>query len=369
MKNIFLAICGFAVCFTISSCKKTDANSGIHVNAQLPAITTNAAVINGSNISLGGNITSDGGSIVTEAGICYSTQPGVDTSKNKMATYPISGNFSIPVKGLGLLTTYYYKAYAINEEGITYGDEKSFLVPIPGYNSSADVAKANLVAYWAFDGGYIDSVSSTVGTPVNPSAISFVSGQRGQAAEIVSPGYINSNVGNMVSGLEDVTLAFWMKHPSTVDPSGEKFTYFPFSLNAAGFSWENTRFFMLINNPDNSTNSYGKVGLNDQWFDKGQTWPKLLDGAWHQVIISFSGSTGLLKVYVDGTFFNSISFSTQTSFGDSDSFTLGGPDTNATTSNGWMQSLNGDLDEFKIFNKVLSDDEVAALYTLQSHGF
>lgn len=369
MKNIFLIGVILTAGFTISSCKKTDSDTGIKVNATAPAVSTNdPSNINGGNVSIGGNITGDGGSIVTEAGICYSLTPGVDTSKNKMATYPISGNFSIPLKGLKLLTPYYYKAYAINEKGLTYGEEKTFTLPVPGYNTSADVARANLVAYWAFENGYIDSVSSTVGTPNHTSALSFVAGQKGKAVEVASPGYINSNLGNMVAGLQNLTCVLWIKHPSTVDPDGSKFTYFPFSLNSAGYSWENTRFFVLFNNADNATNSYGKVCINDQWYDNGQKWPKMLDGEWHQLAVAFNGATGDLNIYVDGVSIGTKKMNAQANFGSADSFTLGGPDDYANTANGWMNSLSGDLDEFKIFNKVLSSDEVRDLYTLQSHG-
>ena len=117
----------------VASCKKTGADSGITVNAAAPTITTNNATnINGTNATVGGNITSDGGSIIKEAGIVYGTAAGVDTSKNRIRNYTISGNYSVDLKNLSLLTTYYYKAYAINEKGITYGPEKSFFVPVNG---------------------------------------------------------------------------------------------------------------------------------------------------------------------------------------------------------------------------------------------
>lgn len=370
MKNILLIIMILPlICFTIFSCKKTDSGTGKHLTPAAPTVTTNdTSNTSGNNVSVGGDITNDGGSIVTEAGICYSTTSGVDTSKNRIPAYPISGNYSIVLKGLQLLTPYYYKAYAINQKGITYGEEKTFMLPVPGYASSSQVAAANLAAYWAFEGGYVDSVSGTAGMPVHPSAVSFVQGQKGQAVEVVSPGYINSNIGDIVAGLTNFTYVLWIKHPSNIDTAGSHFTYFPFSLNAAGFSWENTKFFMLFNNKDNASNSYGKVGLNDQWFDIGQKWPKMLDGNWHQLAISFSGTTGSLKVYVDGSSIGTASFKTQNNFGFVNSFTLGGPDDFANAANGWMNSLNGDLDEFKIFNKELSSQEILYLYTLQSHG-
>jgi hypothetical protein len=369
MKNIISIIVVFSGFLLVNSCKKTDSGTGIIVNATAPKVTTSdTSNTAGNNITLGGNITSDGGSIVTEAGIVYATTPGVDTSKNKVAVYPISGPYSITVKGLQLLTTYYYKSYAINAKGISYGEEKSFRLPVMGYSSSSQVAAANLKAYWAFDGGYVDSVSGIAGTPVHSTAITFVTGKKGQAAEVVSPGYINSNIGDAIAGLQTLTCVMWIKHPATIDPSGAKFTYFPFSLNAAGFSWENTKFFALFNNRDNASNSYGKVGLNDQWFDIGQKWPKMLDGNWHQLAISFNGATGSLKVYVDGALIGTSAFKPQTDFGSANSFTLGGPDDFANAANGWMNSLSGDLDEFKIFNKELSQDDITALYTLQSLG-
>lgn len=370
MKNILLTIMILPiVCFTMVSCKKTDSGTGINVTPVAPVVTTNdTSNTNGNNVSIGGDITSDGGSIVTEAGICYSTTAGVDTSKNRIPSYPISVKYSIVLKGLQLLTTYYYKAYAINEKGITYGQEKTFMLPVPGYRSSAEVAAANLIAYWAFEGGYVDSVSRTAGTANHASALSFVTGHKGQAVEVASPGYINSNIASTVATLQNFTYVMWIKHPSTIDPDGTAFTYFPFSLNAAGFSWENTKFFVLFNNKDNASNSYGKVGLNDQWFDIGQKWPKMLDGNWHQLAVSFSGSTGSLNVYVDGSLIGTSSFKAQTDFGTVSSFTLGGPDDFTHTANGWMNSLSGDLDEFKIFSKELSSDEIRDLYTLQSHG-
>mgnify|MGYP001547432801 FL=1 len=268
-----------------------------------------------------------------------------------------------------MLTKYYYRAYAINEKGITYGDEKSFFVPVNGYSSSSQVAASNLVAYWAFNGGYVDSVSHVAGTPNHPTAISFVTGKIGQAVQIASPGYINSNVTSTIANLGSFTMACWIQQPASL--SSGPTTYLPFSLNQSGYSWEQTKFFMLFNNADNASNSYGKVCLMDQWFDAGQVWPRMLDGNWHQMVISYDGTSGALRVYVDGALISQSSttaFAAQSNFGTADSFTLGGPDDNANTANGWMNSLSGNLDEFKVFNKVLSLSEIQSLYALQSHG-
>lgn len=359
-----------AFSFGVMGCKKTGAGTGIQVNAVAPTITTsNATNINGTRATVGGNITSDGGSIVMEAGIVYNTSPNVDTSKNRIRNYTISGNYSIDLKNLSLLTTYYYRAYAINEKGITYGAEKSFFVPVNGYSSSSQVAASNLVAYWAFNGGYIDSVSSVMGTAMNASGISFVTGKIGQAVQVKNRGYINSNVTNTIANLKSFTMVCWIQQPTSLANSPT--TFMPFSLDKAGYSWEQTKFFMLFDRPDNASNTLGKICLMDQWFDKGQVWPRMLDGDWHQMAISFDGTSGALRVYVDGSLLpqsSNHSFAPQNNFGAADSFSLGGPNDATNTANGWMNSLSGNLDEFRVFNKVLTADEIMSLYALQSNG-
>lgn len=352
------------------SCKKIGADTGVNVNAAAPTVSTaDASNINGTNATIGGNVTSDGGSMVMEAGIVYSTSPNVDTSKNKTPNYTISGPFTVNLSNLSLLTKYYYRAYAINDKGITYGQEKSFFVPVNGYNASSEVAASSLVGYWAFNDSYIDSVSDVVGTPVHTSAVSFVQGQIGKAVQVASPGYVNTNVTSTIANLKSFTMVCWIQQPASL-ASGPT-TYMPFSLNKAGYSWEQTKFFMLFNNADNAANSFGKIGMMDQWFDKGQVWPRMLDGNWHQMVISYDGDTGDLRVYIDGSLLSqssTASFNPQANFGDADSFTLGGPDDNAHTANGWMNSLSGNLDEFRVFNKVLTVNEIQSLYALQSHG-
>ncbi|HEU4634263.1 MAG TPA: LamG-like jellyroll fold domain-containing protein, partial [Flavisolibacter sp.] len=219
-------------------------------------------------------------------------------------------------------------------------------------------------------GGYIDSVSKVQGTPVNTAGISFVQGKLGQAVQVKDRGYINSNVTTTIAGLKSFTMVCWIQQPTSLANSPT--TFMPFSLDAAGYSWEQTKFFMLFDQPDNATNTLGKVALMDQWFDKGKVWPRMLDGNWHQLAISYDGASGAMRIYVDGALLpqsNGFSVNPQDNFGTADSFTLGGPNDATNTANGWMNSLSGNLDEFKVFDKVLTADEVMALYALQNKGF
>ena len=82
---------------------------------------------------------------------------------------------------------------------------------IGGYSSSRDIAAANLKGYWAFNGGYTDSITGTAGTVVNAGDVSFVAGRKGQAVQVKGVGYINTNMASMVAGLGSFTFSCWIQ--------------------------------------------------------------------------------------------------------------------------------------------------------------
>lgn len=90
------------------------------------AVTTNAA-------TLAGNITDIGCSAVTGYGIEYSTTNGFanGTGIAAAATNLNSGAYSSALTALNPSTTYYYKAYATNSGGTTYGAQQSFATASP----------------------------------------------------------------------------------------------------------------------------------------------------------------------------------------------------------------------------------------------
>lgn len=75
----------------------------------------------------GGNITSDGGSLVTARGVVWSTSPNPTVLLPTKTSNGIGiGPFSSTLVGLAPSTTYYVRSYAINSTGIHYGSEVMF---------------------------------------------------------------------------------------------------------------------------------------------------------------------------------------------------------------------------------------------------
>lgn len=90
-------------------------------------LTTNtvSAITQTSAVS-GGNITSDGGADITERGVCWSTDSPPIIDDNKTIDGAGTGNFTSNMTELTGNTIYYVRAYAINSQGIAYGQETSF---------------------------------------------------------------------------------------------------------------------------------------------------------------------------------------------------------------------------------------------------
>lgn len=92
-----------------------------------PTVATSSAIsITAISAVLGGNVTNDGNSAVTENGICYSTTENPITANTKVVIGSGTGSFSKTVEGLKEGTTYYVRAYAINSIGTSYGTQISF---------------------------------------------------------------------------------------------------------------------------------------------------------------------------------------------------------------------------------------------------
>lgn len=92
-------------------------------------ITTGQPIdVGATTAKVSGNITSDGGGMVTSRGICYSSitrNPTVNNSKTTEGTG--IGQFTSTLSGLLIGTEYFARAYGENSRGIVYGKEITFV--------------------------------------------------------------------------------------------------------------------------------------------------------------------------------------------------------------------------------------------------
>ncbi len=90
-----------------------------------PTVTTIvASEITTMGATISGNVTSDGGFAVTERGFIYGTNANDLTQT--VTSGSGTGDFNKTITGLTASTTYYYKAYATNAVGTSYGEVRSF---------------------------------------------------------------------------------------------------------------------------------------------------------------------------------------------------------------------------------------------------
>jgi hypothetical protein len=97
--------------------------------AATPATVTTDSItdILAPSVKVWGNVTSDGGSAVTERGFVYAftADPAVETAA-KVTSGSGTGSFSASLTGLTYDQTYHVRAFAINTAGTAYGADKTF---------------------------------------------------------------------------------------------------------------------------------------------------------------------------------------------------------------------------------------------------
>ena len=91
-----------------------------------PVITTNdASDITQNSAKVGGNISSDGGSTITERGVFYGLTEEVNSDSDAVKDSSTEvGSFTVSLTGLEKGTVYYFMAYAKNSSGYGYGEVK-----------------------------------------------------------------------------------------------------------------------------------------------------------------------------------------------------------------------------------------------------
>lgn len=95
-----------------------------------PTVTSTAPVVAGittTTATAGGNVTADGGAAITSRGVVWGTSANPTTAlATKTVDAGTTGAYASAITGLTAGTEYYFRAYAVNADGTSYGAETTF---------------------------------------------------------------------------------------------------------------------------------------------------------------------------------------------------------------------------------------------------
>lgn len=126
MKKTLLILSTIVLFF--AGCKKDTVYEEGEVYYKFTVTTNNVTDIELESAQCGGDVslTSEDSLTVTSRGVCWSTSPNPTINDNKTEDGSGTGSYTSNLANLTENTTYYVRAYATNEKGTSYGEDKSF---------------------------------------------------------------------------------------------------------------------------------------------------------------------------------------------------------------------------------------------------
>jgi hypothetical protein len=251
------------------------------------------------------------------------------------------------------------------------------------YPKDANPPGVPLKFYVAFDGTtsnpLMNGVDSIKADFPSSNPLSIIDGIRGKGAGGVSQKAMLYAGANDFDKSTSFTVAFWEKNGVPTGGSPQ----FVFSLASKDY-WHQSGLFMLVDHDGaGSTVDSAAVSfvIQDTWFvthDKEKLPGHLLNGQWHHIAISYDEKNSKITYYVDGNKATNVSDANSVwgyggplhgavHFANDYGFVLGGWNKHANLGNGaptddWIQSWQGGLDQFRLYNYAMSQSDVQALY-------
>jgi hypothetical protein len=175
---------------------------GEHDQTMPPTVTTSEVINISSTTAVGGgNVINDGGAEVTERGICWNTSSNPSVDDNHASNGMGMGSYTCMMTGLAPGTLYYVKAYAVNDYGLSYGDQMEFITEAALPTIILDEASGATISYSVTNDGGAEVVEHGVcyGTSHGPTVSGdHVSGGSGTGSFTVE-----------LTGLQPGTTYYW----------------------------------------------------------------------------------------------------------------------------------------------------------------
>lgn len=266
--------------------------------------------------------------------------------------------------------------------------------PISNYVNSSEVAAADLVAFFPFDGNTNDSKGGITGGTINGGG-TFTAGKKGQAYKGATNAFIAYANAGPLATLTSFTVSLWINTNKHDGGAQGVFTI----TKADGSFWGN--FFMLIEGAGPADNMLAKVHFEknatgvsnvEHWLETTgairQNYMGNMYGAWRHIAFSYNEATSKFFMYVNG---NKLPFKDPTVprndedrlaapgvplgplvFKNPARFVVGGYQNQLgapyNSPEPWMLPYTGAIDELRFYKKALTDQEVNALFQLEKQG-
>jgi hypothetical protein len=284
----------------------------------------------------------------------------------------------------------YYAVICIAYTGITfiscdkpYSIQASPQTPIV-FTASDSVATANLIAYWPFENNVNDVVGNETGTAVN---VTYTDGIKGKAYQGGDSVYATMAANPAFSYLSSFSFSIWYKlaaQQPLSDPGGMFFL--AGNTNLSELIYEIEPYFPESGDSVKVHHGFVDLGSPDYQLFVMEAFDTMAIGKWVHLVTTYDGNSSACTIYQNGvSILNSSVFgldinptqmwtnNTQTTPLGNLSFTDDEPrqvfiGTWPATLFGVSASLGsngcfrGALDEIRVYNKVLSQEEVTALY-------
>ena len=256
-----------------------------------------------------------------------------------------------------------------------------------GFTNSSEVAPSNLIAFFPFEGNALDAKGNVTGGVLNGTS-SFTSGKKGKAYKGSSNAFINYANPGAVANLTSFTISMWI---NTNRHDGGAMGVFALAKQDGSF-WGNFFLFIEGQNPASPEEMFMKLHFEknnapfvEHWLEpNGAFRPADMYGAWRHLAWTYDAATSKVGWFINGqkkalppgadtrvadgtgTPLGALNFKNPTKF------IIGGFQNNAgapfNTPEPWMLNYTGMLDEFRIYNKALSEIEISAIQVLEGQG-
>ncbi|MFN8208816.1 MAG: LamG-like jellyroll fold domain-containing protein [Bacteroidales bacterium] len=397
--NVLIFLAGFF----LASCEKYNLE---RINPLDPAIhksTFSVQTLTVTELSsfyaiVGGIVTSNLGTEITERGIFYGISQKPEKDGKKVIIGSGIGSFSLPVRDLVSNNTYYVKAYATSNEDTVYGEQLSFVTTL----------NPEQVAYWNFENNCNDQIGIfnpitngviDVNYSVSHSVSSGLAAYFNGATSLVEIGY-----GNDLMNTTDFTISFWVRqNPTKVDQFVLGLAgWYGFHFEIANWDSGSCKFGANYSISDGTTGSQDLVfngdGLtkdNGGW--KGCTFSKDLNGQggvspiltnkWAHIVCIYNSNSNTTSLYINGMKVKEQDYDLYDEpFPDITGLKYKGQPNNKQLAFGFIQDKNyptipndwadyslpgnshflGFLDDVRIFHSAFTESEVSRLYSIEN---